>query len=195
MRVLGITGGIGSGKSYICHLLSDRLNIPVYDCDAAAKRLNEENAEVRAGLTRLVGSHAYVNGRLNRPAVAAYLFASKEHQQQINSLIHPVVIHDFREWMLCQQALVVGIESAILYESGFDSLVDSVLLVAAPEEVRIERAIVRDNATREQILRRIDMQQVDWKDRHPTYIINNVGTTDEMLLKTLHDIIEKETKK
>ena len=134
MRI-GITGGIGSGKSYVCRLLEQR-GIEVYDCDAAAKRLIRTSRRMRQQLQQLIGS-------LQKADISRFLLASEENQQRVNAIVHPAVFQDFEEsgmqWM----------ESAILYESGADKLVDKVVVVTAPEEVRIQRVMSRDGITRE----------------------------------------------
>ena len=132
----GITGGIGSGKSYVCRRLEAR-GIQVYDCDAAAKRLLHTSTELQQQLIALVGS-------LDKAAISRFLLADEANQQAINAIIHPAVFRDFQEsgyrWM----------ESAILFESGADSLVDRVVVVTAPEELRIQRIMQRDNISRSQ---------------------------------------------
>jgi dephospho-CoA kinase len=140
---IGITGGIGSGKSYVCRLLEAR-GLTVYDCDSAAKRLMRSSAEVVSQLKDLIGDDAYTNcGELNKAVVAQFLLASEANAKAIDNIVHPAVFRDFeesgQEWM----------ESAILYESGANRLVDHVVVVTAPEEVRIDRVMKRDGITRE----------------------------------------------
>lgn len=158
MRVVGITGGIGSGKSYVARLLCQEFGVPVYDCDSQARRLMH-TPELRRQITALIGQGAYApDGSLNRPAVAAYLFADASHAAAVNGLVHPAVKADFQLWKASHTQDVVAVESAILVEAGFLDVVDVVLLVDAPLEVRIERAIRRDGSTREQVLSRIGHQ-------------------------------------
>jgi len=143
--ILGITGGIGSGKSVVSHVLRT-MDIPVYDCDSRAKTLNETDEIIRNGLIKLVGDDVYSQGwTLNREKLAEYLFASKEHTAQINSLIHPRVKADIMQWLLNQGGCqLVGIESAILFESGINKLVNDIINVSAPESVRLQRIVKRD---------------------------------------------------
>lgn len=141
---IGITGGIGSGKSYVCHLLAER-GISIYDCDAAAKRLMRTSAKLRAELSQLIGADTYLaDGTLNKPVVARFLLASDANAHAIDAIVHPAVAADFREsgmqWMEC----------AILFESGFESLVDRVVVVTAPEPMRIQRIMNRDGISEEQ---------------------------------------------
>ena len=134
----GITGGIGSGKSYVCKLLAQR-GIEVYDCDAAAKRLIRTSLHLRQQLKALIGS-------LDKAAISRFLLASEENQQAVNAIVHPAVFQDFEE------SGMLWMESAILFESGADKLVDRVIVVTAPEEIRIQRVMQRDGITREKAL-------------------------------------------
>lgn len=142
---IAITGGIGSGKSYVCRQLAER-GIRVYDCDAAAKRLMRTSPELQKQLKLLVGEDVYEDGQLVKPVMARFLLASEENQKAVNGIVHPAVADDFRasgyEWMEC----------AILFESGFNHLVDRVICVTAPEEVRIQRVMDRDGLSRERAL-------------------------------------------
>ena len=98
MKRLGITGGIGSGKSYIANMLRDELRVPVYDCDARAKCLNEEDPQIREALTELVGPEVYRDGRLVKPVLAAYLFQDESHAAQVNAIVHPATATDLICW-------------------------------------------------------------------------------------------------
>jgi dephospho-CoA kinase len=157
----GITGGIGSGKSYVCKLLAQR-GIEVYDCDAAAKRLIRTSLHLRQQLKALIGS-------LDKAAISRFLLASEENQQAVNAIVHPAVFQDFEE------SGMLWMESAILFESGADKLVDRVVVVTAPEEVRIQRVMQRDGITREKALQWIARQwpQEQVKARADFEIIND----------------------
>ena len=168
---LAITGGIGSGKSYIARQMHDLLGIPVYDSDREAKRLNVESEEIRRGFIQLMGTEAYdADGSLNRQVVARYLFQSQEHADRINALVHPVVTRDFLRWAEAQHTEVVAIETALLKESGIDRIVDKVIRVDAPLETRIRRAMQRDGVTREKVIERINRQT---EYPNPDIIISN----------------------
>ena len=134
---IAITGGIGSGKSYVCRLLQRR-GIDVYDCDAAAKRLMRCSPDLRQQLTQLIGPDTYIGDQLNKAAVAQFLLSSDDHAHAIDAIVHPAVATDFiqsgKQWMEC----------AILYESGFDRLVDKVIVITAPDGVRLQRIMLRD---------------------------------------------------
>lgn len=152
MKRIGITGGIGSGKSYVCRLLAAQ-GIAIYDCDAAAKRLMRTSPELREQLIDLIGPEAYLAPSpsplaptlplLNKAAIAQFLLKSEENAHAIDAIVHPAVARDFiangYQWMEC----------AILYESGFDRLVDVVIVVTAPEEVRLQRIIDRDGISKQ----------------------------------------------
>lgn len=130
---IGITGGIGSGKSVVSRILRN-LGIPVYDSDQEAKRLIHSHPDIRKELTALVGDALYAtDGILRKDLLASYLFASPEHAESVNSIVHPRVRSDFREWLAAHAtAPYIAIESAILYESHLDQDVDQVWLVDAP---------------------------------------------------------------
>jgi len=149
---IGIAGGIGSGKSYICSLLRQR-GIEVYDCDSAAKRLIRTSPDIRRQLTNLIGPDAYTTeGTLNKAVIAQYLLSSEEHAKAIDNIVHPAVFDDFLNSGL------MWMESAIMYESGADRLMDRIIAVTAPLEVRINRVMQRDGITREKVLEWMDRQ-------------------------------------
>ena len=167
---VGITGGIGSGKSYVCKLLATH-GIEVYDCDKAAKRLMRTSPTLRQQLTNLIGPDTYQpDGSLNKAEVARFLLASEQNAKAIDALVHQAVFADFlqsgMQWM----------ESAILYESGASKLVDCVIVVTAPEQVRIHRIMQRDQITEEKALEWINRQwQQDEVRRRADYEIINDG--------------------
>jgi len=168
----GITGGIGSGKSYVCRLLQQR-GIEVYDCDQAAKRLIRTSPDIHEKLTALIGPETYQDGALNKAVVAQFLLESEENAKAIDAIVHPAVFRDFEEsgiqWM----------ESAILFESGIHRLVDRVIVVTAPEEVRIQRVMQRDGISREKVLEWLQRQwPQDEVRRRADYEIINDGQHD-----------------
>lgn len=178
---LGITGGIGSGKSYVAHLLEEK-GFPLYDTDREAKRLTLTHPRIRETLSTLLGTEVYqADGTLNKPLLASYLFSSPEHAEQINGIIHPCVYEDFQAWAHRQEeagAQVVMMESAILFESGFQKAVDYVVMVYAPLELRIKRAMQRDAASEAQIRARISAQMDDEeKKRKADYVLYNEEKT------------------
>lgn len=160
MYKVGITGGIGSGKSTVCALLAD-YGVAVYDSDAEAKRLMENSAELRTALQEAFGEESYTESGINRAYLASKVFGDEEQLQRLNSIVHPAVRADFAAWAERQSAPYVVLESAILFESGFDGEVNSTLAVVAPLEERIRRTMERDNSDRESVLRRIGHQLSD----------------------------------
>ena len=181
---IGITGGIGSGKSYACNLLQQQ-GYAVYDCDSAAKRLINTSQEIRQELTNLIGPNTYLDdGRLNKGAVAEFLLASENNAHAIDHIVHPAVFEDFTksgmDWM----------ESAIIFESGIYRLVDRVIVVTAPEEVRIQRVMQRDGISREKVKEWMSRQlPQDVVRLLANYEIVNDGQTD--LNKQLNIILEQ----
>lgn len=187
---LGITGGIGSGKSYVAQMLQARWDVPVYDCDSEAKRLTAESDDIRTALTQLVGDHLWQQGQMQKPVLAAYLFASPEHAAQVNAIIHPAVRRDFLRWADAHsRSPVVAIESAILCESGFHMLVDSILLVDAPLEVRLQRAMLRDGASRQQVMARMARQDSAQARQLARFTVINEGGGDQLLQACLESIV------
>lgn len=170
---IGITGGIGSGKTVVSRLLNV-LGVPVYISDEEAKRLMNTDPCIREQLIHLLGEEVYKEGILNRAFLADYLFHSPDHAAKVNAIVHPQVKADFLAWVKRQQSSVVAIESAILYEAGFTDTVDVVVLVYAPQELRVERALKRDKTTIDQIRRRVASQMSDEQKREQAdYVIYN----------------------
>ncbi len=187
---VAITGGIGSGKSYVCKLLQQR-GINIYDCDQAAKRLIRTSPDIRRQLTMLIGSEAYLgeDGQggwiLNKAVVAQFLLGSEANAHAIDDIVHPAVFHDF------ETSGMQWLESAILYESGMDKLVNRVIVVTAPQKVRIQRVMQRDGISREKVLEWMSRQwsQNEIRQRADYEIIND-GQADlneqiEQLLTSL----------
>jgi len=169
---IGIAGGIGSGKSYICRLLNKR-GIEIYDCDNAAKRLIRTSSEIRSQLTSLIGDDTYIGCELNKAAVARFLLASEANAKAIDDIVHPAVFRDF------EQSSYKWMESAIMFESGIYKLVDQVIVVTAPEDVRIQRVMQRDGITREKVTQWMQRQWPQEKVRqHADYEIVNDGQMD-----------------
>ena len=194
MISVAITGGIGCGKSYVSEMLEER-GIPVYNADTESKRLTLSNAEIRNKLIALLGEEIYANGELNKPMLASYLFASTENAVRINGIIHPVVKEDFKRWLTNHtEKEITAFESAILYEAGFEDSVDAVLVVFAPRELRLERAMNRDKATREQIEARMSAQMEDEeKCRRADFVVHNDGSLplDEQLTSFINQLKKK----
>ena len=146
MMKVGITGGIGSGKSTVCRLFA-RLGVAVYDSDAGAKRLMTEDAELRRRITDRFGAEAYADGTLNRTYLAGRVFSEAQALADLNAIVHPAVRADFAAWAEQQEGDYVILESALLFDAGFDACVDRTVAVLAPEALRIERTCRRDGRT------------------------------------------------
>lgn len=183
-----ITGGIGSGKSYVCSLLMER-GIRVYDCDTAAKRIMRGSAGIQSRLARLIGDSLYAGGRLDKSMMAAYILSSSENAARVNAIVHPAVAEDF----LASGASFM--ECAILFESGFDRLVDRVVTVTAPLEVRVRRIMARDNITDEKAREWIacQMPQEEMAHRSDCVICNDGATPlDRQIDKMLEMLSQTE---
>lgn len=175
---IGITGGIGSGKSVVSRLL-EIMGIPVYISDIEAKRITHTNDVIRKELCALVGQDVFRDGVLNRPLLASYMFDHPDHVKEVNRIIHPQVKNDFRTWTShFEEVRFVGMESAILWEAGFRDEVDVMVMVYAPLEVRVERAMERDSSSKELIMKRIEAQMSDEiKRQHADFVIVNNDQT------------------
>ncbi len=188
---IAVTGGIGSGKSYVCRLLKD-CGVDVYDCDAAAKRLMNSLPEVQSALSAAVGCDLFEGGRLDKAALSRFIVRSEENVQKVNSIVHPAVAEDFKrsgcEWL----------ESAILYESGFDRRVvfDFVVCVTAPLETRIRRIMERDSLTRDRAVEWIDRQmpQEEKAARADFVIENDDGDDVKSRIRELMNKINQQSK-
>ena len=160
MIKVAICGGIGSGKSTVCRMFAER-GVALYDSDSRAKALMNESDELRKALVAEFGEECYTEGVLNRPYLASRVFGSEEQLARLNSIVHPAVKADFLRWAEEQEGDYCILESAILFESGFDAVVDKTVAVLAPLPLRIERAMERDGASREQIEARVKAQMSD----------------------------------
>lgn len=163
---IGLTGGIGSGKSVVSHLLKT-MGIPVYIADDESKRITSTDSLIKQQLINLLGQGVYINGVLNKNLLAAYIFSDAEHAKIVNEIIHPRVKEDFVKWVDKNSKYpVVAIESAILIEAGFTDEVDIVAMVYAPMDLRLQRLALRDSSSsKEQILKRIQSQMDDEKKK------------------------------
>lgn len=178
MIKIGVTGGIGSGKTYVCNLLKQK-GIPVYHCDDEAKRLMVESEDIRERLRRLVGNDTYIGNKLNKPVIAQFLFANSDNVSLINNIVHPVVRQDFTDWANRQNTEFVIQENALLFEAEFSDTVDVILEVYAPKHLRLTRAITRDKATVEQIEARMAQQmEEEEKRKRADYSVINDGEHD-----------------
>lgn len=173
MYKVGITGGIGSGKSTVCAMLEE-MGVAVYNSDARAKELMTTSATLREAIVSRFGAECYTSEGLNRGYLAERVFGDAAELAALNSLVHPAVMNDFEAWAESQQGSYVVLESAILFEAGLEQRVDVAVAVLSPEELRIERAMRRDGASREQVVARIGRQLSDDEraDRAKYAIVN-----------------------
>lgn len=157
MLRVGLTGGIGSGKSTVAKIF-ELLNVPVYYADAASKRLYETDEELKASIKKHFGEDLYAGGHLNKARLASIVFKDPSKLQLLNQLVHPPTIRDAEEWMKKQQAPYVIKEAALIFESGSSSGLDLVIGVRAPQHLRIKRVMDRDHVSREEVMERMRRQ-------------------------------------
>ncbi|MGE5107938.1 MAG: dephospho-CoA kinase [Sphingobacteriales bacterium] len=157
MLHIGLTGGIGSGKSTVAKVF-ETLGIPVYYADDAAKRLMNEDEDLKKQIIHHFGEESYVNGELNRNYIASIVFENKEKIELLNSLVHPVTIADSINWANKQQSPYTIKEAALLFESASVQGLDYVIGVSTPQVLRINRVMKRDNVSREEIIKRMENQ-------------------------------------
>lgn len=188
--IIGLTGGIGSGKSTVGSMFKE-LGVPVYNSDERAKQLMNTSKEIRKQLLELFGEDAYLNEGLNRPFIAEKVFKDSTLLTKLNNIVHPAVRKDFSSWAESHEAPYVIQETALLFENKTQEFYDKTILVTAPKEVRIQRVLARDNTTREQILARMENQLNDFeKLKLADYTIENIDLeTTRLKVKKLHQSI------
>ncbi len=160
--IVGLTGGIGSGKSTVGSMFKE-LGIPVYNSDERAKELMHTSKTLRKQLLELFGEEAYINETLNKAFIAEKVFKDSAKLTALNRIVHPAVRKDFSTWAASQKAPYVIQETALLFENKAQKFYDRTILVTAPKEDRIQRVLARDNATRKQVLARMDKQLDDFE--------------------------------
>ena len=186
---IAITGGIGSGKSYVCRIL-EKQGIKVYDCDAEAKRLMRYDADLQESLKQLVGEEVYsAEGILQKTVLAQFLLASEANKQAVNDVVHPAVARDF------EQSDYQWLESAILFDSGFDRRThfDFVVCVTAPVPVRLKRIMLRDHISEQKAQEWIDavMPQEELAARSDFEIVNDgVRDVEERVQQLLRRLLQ-----
>lgn len=191
VKKIGITGGIGSGKSVVSELLRLR-GVPVYNADAASKSLLMTDGALISSLKALLGEEIYQGGTLDKKRMASMIFADKELLERVNALIHPAVIADFERWASHQNVPLLACESALVFESKMNSMFDAVVMVYAPESVRLRRAVLRDGATEEQVRARMQKQLSDEEKKNISdYVI--VNDDKQALVPQLQKILAKLT--
>jgi dephospho-CoA kinase len=173
MLKIGLTGGIGSGKSTVAKVF-EVLGIPVYYADDAARRLMNEDENLKQQITYHFGNNVYKDGKLNRSHLAAIVFNNKEKLELLNELTHPAVLHDSEDWLKVQNAAYTIREAALIFESGINKYLDYAIGVSSPKPLRIHRTMTRDHVTEEQVLARMKNQlDEDTKMKLCDFVIYN----------------------
>jgi dephospho-CoA kinase len=189
MKKIGITGGIGSGKSFIATII-ERMGYPVYYSDVRSKELTNTHPIIRKGLIDLVGENVYFGGELDKKVLATAIFSNDELRLKVNQLIHPIVRQDFEDWANSQKSDLIFNEAAILFETGAYRNFDATILVYAPEELRLKRVLKRDIITKNEVIARMNNQMNDNEKRKMTSLqILNDG--ESPILIQIEDIIER----
>ncbi len=183
---VGVTGGIGSGKTSVCRVFTV-LGIPVFSADNAAREIMDANPEIIRSINSLAETDLYLSGSLDREKLASLIFNNKLLLGGINSLVHPVIFDQFRTWADKQTRPYVIIEAAILFESGFSELVDKVVTVVAPLEERVARVIKRNKLSRNKVMERVRNQMDDEsRSKLSDYVINN--SENDMIVPAILEI-------
>ena len=192
---IGITGGMGSGKSFVCSII-ENLGYSIFYSDKEAKWLMENNVSLIAEIKKIVGNNAYTNNKINKEEIRKYIFDSAENRKKINEIVHPAVTQHFDHWaqQFKSNSLLFN-ESALLIETGSYKRFDKIILITASQDVKIKRLIQRENVSKEEIRLRMNSQLSDEvKKDHADYIIEN-NETDFLLPKifTIIDQLKKDS--
>lgn len=185
---LGVTGGIGSGKTTVCRIFKV-LGIPVFVADTVARELMQNDQDIRTELKLITGNDLYISGSLDRKELARLIFNRPDLLRRVNAVVHPSVLRRFDEWASEEVAPYVIMESAILFEAGADTLLDRVVTISAPVEERIARVMGRNDLSREEVIGRINNQLEDEeREEQSYYVINN--SDNEMIIPEILKIHE-----
>jgi len=195
MMVVGLTGGIGSGKSTVAKMFAE-LGIPVYDSDYEAKLLMSSSKKVKNAIIKLLGEAAYSGDELDRMYVASKVFAAEEVLKKLNGIVHPAVRKHFLKWTKKQDAPYVIQESAIIFENNNQDFYDAIVLITAPIEERIHRIIKRDNTTRENVLSRManQLSDIEKENLSDFMLINEDIVSTRLKIKEIHDKLIQKSK-
>jgi dephospho-CoA kinase len=194
MYLVGITGGIGSGKSLVCRIL-EILGVPVYHADQQARNLMNSQPGLVSRIRMLLGDDAYRDGMMDRNYVAGKVFGNKELLESLNRIVHPAVRQDFQHWAWKQEGVPYVVEeAAILFESGADRFMDYTVLVYAPEDIRIGRVMERDGTDREAVILRMShqMDEEEKKQKAGEIILNDDTTLLLPQVIRLHEKMKKQ---
>ncbi|OFY32179.1 MAG: dephospho-CoA kinase [Bacteroidetes bacterium RIFOXYA12_FULL_35_11] len=193
MFIVGITGGIGSGKSFVSAIFR-HLGIPIFDADSEAKLLMSRNLTVKNKLIGVLGKDTILqDGSLNKKFIAAIIFNDKSKLQEVNNIVHPATLNAFKNWAQNQKSNYVLFESAILFESKSNEVTDVVITVTAPENIRIQRVIKRDGSIKQKVLQRMNQQwsENEKKGKADYIIINNEKKMLLPQILKIHTLINK----
>ncbi|SFU73566.1 dephospho-CoA kinase [Pustulibacterium marinum] len=192
--IVGLTGGIGSGKSTVAQMFHD-LGVPVFIADVEAKNLMNSSKELQCKIMELLGNAAIEDGRINRKFIAEKVFQDKPLLNKLNQIIHPAVRKHFLKWTEQQNFPYVIEEAAILFESGGDEICDVIITVTAPEDVRIHRVLSRDKTSEEDVRNRMKNQISDTeKIQKSHYVIENVDLEETRInVREIHQILLKKS--
>ncbi|KQC33245.1 dephospho-CoA kinase [Nonlabens sp. YIK11] len=197
MKIVGLTGGIGSGKSTVARAFQN-LGVPVYIADDASKRLLSQHPKAMEQVTSLLGEAAYSKDQhnqyvANKKWIASQVFSNKELLEQLNSILHPLVRQDFQEWLSKQNTEFIVYEAAILFESGGDALCDKVIVVWSKEADRIARVMKRDDSSLEDVRQRLQNQWSDQQrlEKADFIVINEEIQLIDQFVKNIQDIMLK----
>ena len=187
MKIIGLTGGIGSGKTKILKVFKAK-GIPCYESDLESKKLIESDSFLISKIKEIFGSDIYLNTKLDRKKVADIVFNFPEKLKQLNALVHPAVAADFDKFLFHKKSEYVIKEAAILFETGGDKKCNIMILVSSPLEARISRVMKRDNISREKLMKRIDNQ---WDDKLKIpladFVINNINWENTLIeIEAIH---------
>ncbi|MDX1471450.1 MAG: dephospho-CoA kinase [Flavobacteriaceae bacterium] len=192
MKIVGLTGGIGSGKTTVSKMFKD-LGVPVYIADERAKYLMNNSPQLKSKIIEIFGEDSYNKDGLNRPYLADLIYKDKSALSQINSVVHPAVNEDFKEWLKLQKGSYIIKEVAVIFEYGYEAQYDFIITVVAEKETRIDRLLKRDNTSREKILEIMNNQLSDEeKIKSSDFVIHNnsIGETQQAVLE-IHEKLSK----
>jgi dephospho-CoA kinase len=193
MLIIGLTGGIGSGKSTVASMFKT-LGIPIYIADDEAKALMNKSKAIRRELIALLGESAYKNNTVNRPFIAQQVFNDKALLKKINAIVHPRVAEHFKTWLSKQKAPYVIKEAAIIFENNLEHQYDAIITVISPKEERIKRVVERDDSSKEKVMAIIENQLPDEeKVKRSDFVIKNINLEDvqNQVLQIHNKLIQK----
>ena len=186
---VGLTGGIGSGKSTVAKIF-EVLGIPVYYADTEAKKLMNENAELRSAIINIFGNEAYANNSLNRKYISSIVFSDPSKLELLNGVVHPATKKDGEKWMLAQKTSYAIHEAALIFEANVSDRLDYVIGVSSPEEIRIKRAMQRDNLSRDEIMNRMK-QQLDEETKMSKCDFVLINDEEHLLIPQVLEVHQK----